>query len=285
MKACIVIDYFGKLPEYFKFFLKSCEYNPTFNWLIHTDDTYEGDIPPNVCIKYVSWEDYIVHISNTLLINFKPAVAYKICDLKPALGYIWKEELKDFDYWGFGDIDLIYGDLSIYFTQHALKNYPVNSVHGWNCSGPLCILWNTEEWQLKFSEVHDWADYFEEPHCVRFDEDIFLRGTDPRDPVLSDFNLRLNDCRITPLVKGLWDDQTEYVHDDMFIWKDGKITSPNNPGKEFLVVHFMNYEKARWMDDKYGGEAPWSKLLNVVNPNFTKDYNSFTVSLFGINPN
>lgn len=283
-KACIIIDYFGKLPEHFKFFLKSCEYNPTFNWLIHTDDKYEGEVPSNVRIEYISWEDYIQHVRNTLYINFNPSVPYKICDLKPALGLIWAKDLVEFTHWGFGDLDVAYGDLSSYFTYEALRDYEINSVHSWNVSGPLCIFHNNAKWQTMFTAMRGWTVDFETPDCVRFDEDIFLRGVSPGDPVISNFKVRLEDKCITPLTKGLWNNQHEYNHDDTFFWYKGSITSPHNPGKEFVMVHFMNYEKARWMDPVYGEKAPWTLLKDRIHPQFPKDFKGFTISLYGINP-
>ena len=53
-------------------------------------------------------------MSDTLGINFtQKHKAYKLCGCKPFYGVIHKEELRGYDYWGFGDIDLIYGDLSL----------------------------------------------------------------------------------------------------------------------------------------------------------------------------
>lgn len=283
-KVCIVIDYFGKLPEYFKFFLKSCEYNPTFNWLIHTDDKYEGEVPPNVRIEFISWQNYIEHVRETLYIDFKPSVPYKICDLKPALGLLWSRDLVEFTHWGFGDLDVAYGNLSSYFTYEALRDYEINSVHSWNVSGPLCIFHNNEKWRTMFTRVRDWAVDFETPDCVRFDEDIFLRGRIPEDPMFMDFKVRLEDKCITPLTKGLWKNQHEYNHDDTFFWYKGSLSSPCNPGKEFVMVHFMNYEKARWMDPVYGEKAPWTFLKDKFHQQFPKDINGFIISLYGINP-
>jgi hypothetical protein len=283
--ACIIIDYFGKLTEHFKFFLKSCEYNPTFNWLIHTDDKYEGDVPPNVRIEHISWEDYIEHVRTTLYINFRPAVPYKICDLKPALGYLWSNQICEYQYWGFGDLDVAYGDLSTYFDEAVIdENLSLVSVHSWSASGPLCFIRNTKELRSLFKMVDGWQKHFETPDCVRFDEDIFLRGIHPNDPKLSDLKCKLEDKCITPLTKGLWSDQTEYVHDDMFFWYEGSISSLYNPTKEFIMIHFMNYEKARWMDPIYGEVAPWTLLKDRIHPQFPKTFKGFTISLYGINP-
>ena len=36
---------------------------------------------------------------------------YKLCDFKPAYGFIFGEYLKEYDYWGHCDIDIVWGDL------------------------------------------------------------------------------------------------------------------------------------------------------------------------------
>ena len=39
MKIKIVIPYFGRFPNYFEFFLKSCEANDEIKFLVFTDQT------------------------------------------------------------------------------------------------------------------------------------------------------------------------------------------------------------------------------------------------------
>ena len=47
-RCCFIICYFGDFPNYFPLFLKSCEYNREFEWLIITDNKAEYDYPINV---------------------------------------------------------------------------------------------------------------------------------------------------------------------------------------------------------------------------------------------
>ena len=47
-RLCFIIPYFGKLPNYFPLFLKSCKANPNFNWIVFTDDDGNYDYPDNV---------------------------------------------------------------------------------------------------------------------------------------------------------------------------------------------------------------------------------------------
>ena len=276
----IIIDYFGSLPTYFPFFLESCKWNPTINWLIHTDCVYSAEIPSNVLIKHMSWDDYRQKVSTKLGITFLPRTAYKLCDLKPAYGYLWKEEIHEYDFWGFGDIDLVYGDIRNFYTNAILDGYDILSVSGWGISGPLCILKNAP-WTINaFAQIPGWRDFFSIIECVRFDEDIFFRAFCGPDGKFYD-RILLQEQHITPLCNGLLATNKIIKHADRWFWKNGKVTNSENGDREFICIHFMNYISARYMDPSYGETAPWSKLDSVANIDIAKLGSGFEISLNG----
>lgn len=263
----IIIDYFGYLPEYFNFFLETCKFNLSFNWVIHTDCIYEGEIPSNVSIKNITWDDYKIHVSKQLGINFNPSVPYKICDLKPAYAHIWPNDILGYDFWAFGDLDLIYGNLRKFYTEDKLKKYDIIGLHGWGISGPLNLMRNTLKVNSAYSNTYGWEKDFEYPNCVRFDEDIFLKGRSKTDVVFADFTCEFKEEYITPLVKGKWTGRYEVIHDDEWIWENGIIKNAKNK-KEWICIHFMNYVSARYMDSSYGEIAPWKNgnIIHTGNP-------------------
>lgn len=65
---------------------------------------------------------------------------YKFCDLKPCYGVIFADRLKEYDYWAFGDIDLIYGNIRRFFTNEILDRYTYISGFG-----HLTLVRNTDE--------------------------------------------------------------------------------------------------------------------------------------------
>lgn len=122
-KCCFIIPYFGKFPNYFNLFLNSCGYNKDFNWLIFTDDKYAYDYPDNIKVIYTSFEEVKSLIQSKF--NFEIALkrAYKLCDFKPAYGVIFQDYLHEYNFWGYCDIDLIFGDLNKYINDDVLSNY------------------------------------------------------------------------------------------------------------------------------------------------------------------
>ena len=84
----LLIPYFGKWPVWFDFFLISCRFNTSIQWIIYTDCPIPENSPDNVKYKKISFKDYNIFVSDKLGINFNPDNPYKLCDLKPALGFI-----------------------------------------------------------------------------------------------------------------------------------------------------------------------------------------------------
>lgn len=60
-----------------------------------------------------------------------PDTPMKLCDLKPFYGIIHSEMLKDdgYEWWGFGDIDLVYGNLDSIIKLTTKKKYNLISTH------------------------------------------------------------------------------------------------------------------------------------------------------------
>lgn len=124
MKKCaIILPYFGKFNNYFPLFLRSCAYNPAFDWLIFTDDKSEYEYPENVHVHYITFEDMQKLIQSKFKFEVSLEHPYKLCDYKATYGLVFKEYIEKYDFWGFCDCDLIFGDLSQFITDEILNEY------------------------------------------------------------------------------------------------------------------------------------------------------------------
>lgn len=72
--------------------------------------------------------------------GFKPKDAYKLCDLKPFYGVIHESDIKQYDWWIFGDMDLVHGDLSIIVNDENLKKYDSITTHCYYVAGHFTII-------------------------------------------------------------------------------------------------------------------------------------------------
>ena len=88
-----IIPYFGKLPEMFDLWLKSCALNPTIDWLLFTNDKTEHQYPNNVKVTYMTFTELVSKIQSKFPFKILVPSPYRLCDYKVAYGHIFEEEL------------------------------------------------------------------------------------------------------------------------------------------------------------------------------------------------
>ncbi len=124
MNRCVfIIPYFGKFNNYFQLFLDSCGYNTDFDWLIFTDDKRDFKYPQNVTVYYTTFEKIRKLVEDKIELKIELSKPYKLCDYRPAYGYIFDEYIKEYEFWGHCDTDLIWGDISNFITNDKLDMY------------------------------------------------------------------------------------------------------------------------------------------------------------------
>ena len=174
-RIVFLIPYFGRWPFWMPLFVESCRLNPDIDWILYSDCGFLADCPRNVQVRPMSFKEYCALVGQKLGIDFSPASPYKLCDLKPAYGEIHAEDIAGYDFWGFGDIDLVYGRLRSYFTEDRLAQYDFFSTHERRVSGHLCLVRNEPRWNALFRQVPDWAKRFASDSHEAFDEGAFTR--------------------------------------------------------------------------------------------------------------
>lgn len=128
---------------------------------------------PNILFHKISFLEYCNRVSATLDIDYHPSRAYKLCDLKPFYGYIHQQELLGYDFWGFGDMDLVWGNIRNFYTDEILYKYDVLSTHADRLSGHFAVIRNNEHY-IKLSFKHNkWKELLTNECNVAFDEHQF----------------------------------------------------------------------------------------------------------------
>lgn len=123
--VAIIIPYFGKIPNNIVTFLESCRINTKIDWLIFTDQNFKKfDVPLNVHIINENFETVKKRIRDAVnLDNIILDEPYKLCDYKPTYGIAFKDFLSEYRYWGYSDIDVVYGDLWKFIQLGIEKGY------------------------------------------------------------------------------------------------------------------------------------------------------------------
>lgn len=138
--AVLILPYFGKFPDIFPLFLKTAAKNPNINFLIISDSEENIDYPGNVIVLSQTFSEFRELMEKRLGQTIVLEKPYKLCDYKPVYGYVLSEQIKQYDYWGYCDCDLIWGDLYSFIEPLMEKGY--DKIFA---SGHLTLYRNTQE--------------------------------------------------------------------------------------------------------------------------------------------
>ena len=113
--------YGNSLPTYFEAWRLSAKHNINYDFLVITDLELKSD--GNIIHINMSFEKIQQRIRELFGNKVHINSPYKLCDYKIVYGIIFKEFIKEYDYWGFADYDLIYGNISNFIDDNELIKY------------------------------------------------------------------------------------------------------------------------------------------------------------------
>ena len=283
MKSIIIfIDYFGRWPSWFEMFLESCRKNATISWCIHTDCEIPPNAPPNVQFIRESFDVYCKDISDKLGVLFRPETPYNICNLKPMIGYLYKNLHSGFDYYGWGDLDVIYGDIRSIYTPGVLT-HTVISTHRHICSGHLTLFKNDSWLHEAFLSLEGWKARLANPVRFQWHESLtevgltalfcpvartrrsFAARIPVRLPIALYYqNNYFREQWSTPFTPKPWI-RGQDSHPEIWYWRNGVITNNLDGRRQFLYLHLMNFKRKCWVNEELYGHSPtWERLPNCM---------------------
>jgi hypothetical protein len=101
---------------------------------------------------------------------------YKLCDFKPAYGFIFPEIIAKYDFWGQGDMDIIYGNMREFITEEMLNEYDLISARHDYVTGSFALYKNSEKMNTLFKLSKDYKMVFSTSEHYCFDECNFAFG-------------------------------------------------------------------------------------------------------------
>lgn len=271
----MLFPYFGKLPEWFGLYLYSCSKNPKVDFIFYTDCVIDFYIPQNVIFHHISFEDFCTKVSSILGIKFEPQSPYKICDLRPFFCEIFKEDLNEYDFWGYGDIDLIYGDLTSLINK-TLK-YDLVTSHADRVAGHFTLVRKSSRYSKMCYEINRWRDRLVEEYVYGFDEHDFTALVYPFTRYIWSAYRRIgkylgivyyNFFRIPNVFFNafsphyLQEYYTSILPKDGEIWSYDLITGKmyNPEGVELPYLHFLFFKKTQFYEAKTFWRAGFWKV-------------------------
>lgn len=121
-KIILFSCYFGKLPNWFNLLIDSLGKNSNIDFMFFTDSDFDNKYP-NIKKRILNLKEFKTLIQKKFDFNIELSEPYKICDYRPAFGYIFSDYIKEYDFWGHFDIDIIMGDMPNFLTDDVLDKY------------------------------------------------------------------------------------------------------------------------------------------------------------------
>lgn len=280
-KYIIFSPYFGKLPQNFQLWLQSCQYNEDFLFIIFTDCNYTKWLPQNVVLKHISFAELQQLVQSKFDFPISLQTPYKLCDYKPAFGYLFQEYLGNTcSYWGHCDMDLIFGKLKTFLP---IANYDKIAY-----LGHFSLYRNTDEMRYAFKFPSESAitfkDVFASDIHFAFDEayqygiNAILRANHktiyPFQPYVADISGLREDFAISVYQHPGF---TRQINKRIFSYEDGRVYAhtlgkgETIEKKEFAYIHLQK----RVMTNMLSGTP--SRYLIV--PNAFKPWQEITPNL------
>lgn len=297
-RVALVIPYFTSAPPIWlgvNFYTCARQHNIDFIYFTDCEEIVcMANGYANIVCHKLSFNGYCDIVSNRLGIDFHPEHAYKLCDLKPFYGFIHQDILKEYDFWGYGDNDLVYGELDVLTNSRMLDAYDVVTTMAERIAGHFAIFRNNDKYRMLPFKCSRWKEHLQSEEHVGFDESDWVRLVLPEKRILTAiYKILFRHV----LSYGKWVNLTYRFYSnkwnrkfakEMFttpipkegeVWtydnQTGKIIAPD--GKDLPYLHFLFFKKTKYLETKnyWNGdywripvEANFSKIKQV---NFSLD--------------
>jgi hypothetical protein len=187
--------------------------------------------------------------SQKLNLEAKIDVPYKLCDFKPAYGFIFSDFIEKYDFWGFGDIDVIYGNIRDFINDDLLSSHDFICVRDDYVTGFFSLVRNTASTNMLFTKSKDYAEVLSKSAYCNFDECMFYTFSLFTDKV-SIYDVSWDIEPMSYIVKK-YNDKKEiracfefFVMEGMpgkMIWNNGTLIYDNK--SELLLYHLIDFKK------------------------------------------
>lgn len=169
-RIALVVTYFGKFPSYFDYWLKCAYNNATIDFYIYTDNKSLLS-KNNVFVIKVSFQEIKEAFQKCFEYNISLESPYKLCDYKPLYGKLLGQKLSEYDYWGYIDTDIIFGNI-----RRFIKNDLETEKDRIGISGHFSIMKTNNEMVnmyarvFEYKEVYKPSEVYQNKHIFAYDE-------------------------------------------------------------------------------------------------------------------
>jgi hypothetical protein len=190
-----------------------------------------------------------------------------------------------YDFFGYGDLDMIYGRIRDFYHEDILLTYDALSTHPERASGHFFMMKNTPAMARAFQKIPGWQDLLSQQAYIGFDEIHFTQAI--RDLCSSHsgpralFVERYSSPGPTAEMRWFW--KRGILSNEFYCFYD----EPARRG--FLYLHFSDWHSSKFYEYhnhiQPSAGAPWEGLPNIVQLDWRRaETEGFTISPRGVTP-
>jgi len=160
----LICPYFGNLPPWMDHYWRNAERlrEHGYNFLLDYDE-----------------QEFRERVREKLGIEPPPMWGTgKIWDFRPALGYLYADEIAGYEWWGHTDFDCVYGRVERWLTDEFLAGLDIFSNHIDYICGPWTLYRNIRVVNELFQEDPYWAQNMRSPTSTGWAETTFSATVD-----------------------------------------------------------------------------------------------------------
>ncbi len=169
-KILVFVCYFGKAPWYLDYFLQSCVDNEDVDFIFFTDIEeikIKGD---NMKIVPISFEKFRDKINSHFSFELNIQHPMKLCDIRTSFGEVFQDLIDDYDFWGYCDVDVVFGRIRYFLDDAVLENNDVIFTKPDYPTGFFAIYKNDVNISSLYRSTPDYIKVFQDEKLLCFDE-------------------------------------------------------------------------------------------------------------------
>lgn len=286
MRTCLIAPYSGPLPIWMPLFLRSVELNPDVHLFLLSTRTPNRH-PANVTVVPLTLSEIERRARQCIDAALRVDHAYKLCDLRPFYALLFPELVEGYDFWGYCDIDLIFGNLSELLSRDRLAQVDVFFADAHMVVGHFALYRNHPEINGLAKRIPNYIKRIAKMSYASLDEDGMAKVVAASPEIRWSMAQTLSESQLTLTAHGQMMGRTSGVLGEQHkgYWRAGRsfIESREHSPQEVLYLHFMGlkrgyhwkyYDPTRTYDEFSFSAAgflpwirapgPWSELKTAI---------------------
>lgn len=174
-RLAFVVPFLGRWPRWAELFFLSLRANSSVHVLIFCESSPPFSLPPNAFVFETSRSAMVERLRRATGLPLEEISGHKLCDFKPFYGLCFSDYLASYEFWGFCDVDLMFGDLEKLLRSSLMAEVDVFTAHDTRIVGHFTILRNNDLVNRIGFEIQDWRSMCLDPQTMQVDE-LFFQG-------------------------------------------------------------------------------------------------------------